>query len=314
MNKTNILITFVATHDAGDNKSDGPVINIFKKFKYDKTFLLYSDDKFFNIAKHVKKVIAKKDKCTEIIIKKLDIVNPTDHNEIYPKLLNFCKTLKPLKNKKFTAAIASGTPAMQVCWILMAESGDFPIDLIRSNEPKFGSEIVTPVKLGTGLPRIIKLQKEVINLTNEKNELIPELYLIVKKGQVVINNKEIKLSLMEFCYFRYFVERSLLDLEPEMINGFETPRHIVEKVLQYHKQSFPFSDTRSDLEKILKQGNLPLMNNFSSHKTNINKKIKLALKNLPYVKYFLISDFGKRYNKEYGLIIPSNKIKVLVDE
>lgn len=57
---------------------------------------------------------------------------------------------------------------MQVCWILMAESGDFPVDLIRSNESKFGGQFVTPVKLGTGLPRIIRLQEEVKTLTKEK--------------------------------------------------------------------------------------------------------------------------------------------------
>lgn len=311
-----ILISFIGSKDKGntEEKSKGAVRTVFEKRKFDDCFLIITNKEYELIGKNIKSILYKNKKCKSVRLISLEINNPTDHNEIYPKLLNFCNSLKPSKNKKFTAAIASGTPAMQVCWILMAESGDFPIELIRSNEPKFGGELVTSVKLGTGLPRIIRLQEEVKNLTKEKNELIPGLNLYIKKGLVVIDNKEINLSLMEFCYYRYFADRAIQDLGPELINGIETPRNIVDKVLQFHRQSFPYSESRSDLERIFKSGGFYSINNFSYNKSNINKKIKTNLKGLPFTKYFIISDFGKRFNKEYGLIIPPDKIKIIENE
>jgi len=311
-----ILISFIGSKDRGNSeeKSKGAVRTVFEKRKFDDCFLIITNKEYELIGKNIKSILYKNKKCKSVRLVSLEIDNPTDHNEIYPKLLGFCKSLKPSKNKKFTAAIASGTPAMQVCWILMAESGDFPIELIRSNEPKFGGELVTSVKLGTGLPRIIRLQEEVKKLKKEKNELIPEIQINIKKGLLIIDKKEINLSLMEFCYYRYFVERILEDLGLELITGFEIPRHIIEKVLQFHRQSFPYSDTRLELEKIFKDGRTPFINTFSAHKTHINNKIKSAFKNSPTSKYFLINDFGKRFNKEYGLIIPPDKIKIIENE
>lgn len=307
-----ILLSFVGSKDSGNyaEKSKGAIRTVFERYSFDNCYLIITKKDYEIIGKKIKTFLQKSKKCKKVYLESLVLNNPTDHNEIYPKLLDFCKSLKPNKNKKFTAAIASGTPAMQVCWVLMAESGDFPVELVRSNEPKFGGELVTPVKLGTGLPRIIRLQEEVNNL----KKLIPELLINIKKGLVVIDGKEIKLALMEFCYYRYFAERITKDLGPELITGFEIPRHIIEKVLQFHKQSFPYSETRFDLEQLFKKGNTPSINTFSSHKTNINKKIKFAFKNSSISKYFMINDFGKRFNKEYGLIIPADKIKIIDNE
>jgi sigma54-dependent transcription regulator len=55
----------------------------------------------------------------------LEIPGVTDHNQIYVELKNYCDRLNNADNRSYTAAISSGTPDMQVCWILLAEYGDF---------------------------------------------------------------------------------------------------------------------------------------------------------------------------------------------
>lgn len=162
-----ILLSFVGTNDAGKlrGENDGAVLTVFKKRKFDEVHLIWNTSEaknvsFEQIAKYVKDEIIKRKYCSNVRPHRFDCDDVTDHNEIYPKLLAFCNSLGTTEGRKFTAAIASGTPAMQVCWILMAESGDFPLELIRSNEPRFGKAPVTPIRLGTGLPRIIRLEQE----------------------------------------------------------------------------------------------------------------------------------------------------------
>lgn len=137
----------------------------------------------------------------------------------------------------------------------------------------------------------------------------------INKGLVIIDEIEIVLSLMEFCYYRYFIERAINVLGMEPISGLEIPRHIVRKVLEYHEESFPNSDTRSKLKEQYEKGPyLPEVNTLLSHRSKINGKIKLKLKNTKISKYYTINDSGKRFSKEYGLIIPSEKIKILKNE
>ena len=98
----------------------------------------------------------------------------TDHNHIYPVLKGFTDDLNKAENFDYTAAISSGTPAMQVCWILLAESGDFSetnkLNLIKVKDPAFGESENIPVIIETSLPQIIRLKNEIKTL---RNDLVP---------------------------------------------------------------------------------------------------------------------------------------------
>ena len=308
----NILISFVGVNDGAGlkNKTDGAIMTVLKNRKFDEVILLWTpptkEHNFYEVTNGLKKEIEKRKLAKKVSKIEFDISNPADHNEIYPKLLEVCKSLT--ENENYTAAIASGTPAMQVCWILMAESGDFKINLIRSNEAKFGREPITEIKLGTGLPKVIK------NLEEENKSLkalLPNVFMNLEKGEVKIGDTIVPLSPIQFAYYRYFIERISEDKEYERFSGFEVPKTFHKKIIEYHKQSFPESDLFiKESEKLLRDNMGYDMRTFRANVSKLNKKIKDALNDNKIDSYFLVETEGIRHSLRYGINLTTEKIAI----
>ena len=311
-----ILLSFVGANDAGKLKGDedGAILTVFRERSFNELHLLWNPSKykgadFKSIAEYVSEQITKRDLSEKIYLHEFNCSDVTNHNEIYPRLLSFCKSLGIGAEKKYTAAIASGTPAMQVCWILMAESGDFPIELIRSNEPKYGKPLVRPIKLGTGLPRILRLEEENKQLQKEKQELIPRLVIDVKNGLAKVNKVTLDLSPIEFCYYRYFAERKLISDEFERISGILVPEVFVEKLLLYRKESFPDKETSEKENRKLRERGISTTT-FRSNVSKANVGVHKMLKNKSLAKLFEIAIEGKKNSKLYGFRLPKSKILI----
>lgn len=315
--RKNILLSFVGSNDAGGmfgSDNDGAILTVFRERRFQEVHLLYNEGKareipYQLVAEHIKDELLSRKLCKNVFIHKIDIKFVTDHNEIYPLLLRFCRLLPVDENIHYSAAIASGTPAMQVCWILMAESGDFPIDLIRSNEPKFGKPYVTPVKLGLGLPKIIRLEEENRNLRNQNDALIPIVKLNVKRGSLTIGDKLINLSPIEFSYYRFFAESVRNKIDDLRVTVLGVPKHFLEKIISFHEESFPDSDMdRQILIKLLRD-RIPLASStFRGNVSKANKKIRTILNNPSLSSIFEIAVEGNRGAKHYSLKVSVKKI------
>jgi hypothetical protein len=313
--KPRVLLSFVGSNDAGGlrGKPDGAVLTAVQATRPDEIHLVWNDSTsgdlpFSQIANYLKDQLKQRFKINSVNLHELQLADVTDHNEIYPKLLSLCRDIIH-GGKSYTGAIASGTPAMQVCWILMAESGDFPIDLIRSNEPKFGKPLVTPVKLGTGLPRILHLEAERKKLQESNLDLIPKLILDLTNGLVSIGNTTIQLSPVEFCYYRYFVERRLDTDDFVRISGIFVPQEFVEKTMQYRNESYPDKKlSETELKAFLKHG--ITTTTFRSNVSKTNVKIHGALKNDGLARMFEVAIEGKKNSKMYGIRAPRSKVSL----
>lgn len=306
--KSKIFVSFVGFNDAGKHigKEDGAILTALKALKkVDKVHLLWSPTgNFKDIANYLKKEIISKKYCKNILLNSFDLDNVTDHNEIYPKLLDYC--ISNFKDDEVvTAAIASGTPAMQVCWILMAESGDFKMKLIRSNEPKFSKSPITEIKLGTGLPKVIKrLESE----NKDLKKLLPAVSLNIKKGELKIGDELIMLSPIQFAYYRYFLERAKNEKEYERFGILETSATFLKTILSFHKETFPDAYSAIEVsEKILKSGYGVDMRTFRANISKLNKKIKSAITNY---NFYMIETVGSRYKTRYGISLLADKIKI----
>lgn len=304
-----VLLSFVGTNDFNKEK-DGAVLTVFRKRKFNEVHLLWNPSPFvnyFEVAKHVKLEIENRKYCRKVIIHPFNCEDVTDHNEIYPKLLEFCNTLS-VKENKFTAAIASGTPSMQACWILIAESGDFPLKLIRSDEAKFGKPIVRDVKLGASLPRILRLREENEELKKERKYLLQTVTLNITKAKIFIGKEELNLSPIEFSYYRYFAERAKNENEYLRIDIDTVPEEFYRAILKYHRDSFP----QADSNRILSERNKDISSaTFRANISKLNKKIKSMFDNVATSNYYIIESEGGRYRKSYGISLPKEKIRII---
>jgi hypothetical protein len=319
-----ILISFVGTNDRGNKEKneDGAILNTFRERKFDKVYLLWCNNKhqkidFKKIAVDVQRKLRQNNLCKDVYLFRFFCKNITDHNEIYPKLVKFCKEIDPKKENDFTytAAISSGTPAMQACWILMSESRDFPIKLIRSNEVRFGKPIVQDVKLNTSLPSVIsKLEQKVHKLEKDKFISFPTLAVNSTKGIILIGKKSIQLTSLEFCYYRYFVNLAKKNLQSPMLVGIEVPHSMLSEIENSHKLYFQ-NDVRARefIHKILineKKETSPYelsIQTLRAHLSRINKKIKTSLSEMSQlIDYYTITK--RRNSREYSIKLHPSKI------
>ncbi len=311
-----VLVSFVGANDKGDipDHGEGAIITTFKERKFEETHLLWcrSQNKkidFQIIAEGLKNKLESKGLCKEVFIHYFPCKNVTDHNEIYPKLLKMCqKQFDKRVNVTITAAIASGTPAMQACWILLAESGDYKLELIRTDEPKFGKPYVKPVKLNTTLPKVMSLKQENLKIKKENLSLLPILEIKRKDGKIRIGTVTIKLSPMEFSFYRFFAERE----EPLKLSYINLNIKIAEKIYAYHKEAYPYSDRlRQQGEQYSKSPSISLQNT-RANISRINKKINGSQIDPILKSYYSINIGGNRHCTEYYLNVPKEKI-LLID-
>lgn len=308
-----VLISFVGTNDSGQprGKGDGAIINTCRNRKFGIVHLLWTKNKnpklnYEKIAERVKDGLQEEDLCDNVKIHFMDIQNVVDHNEIYPKLLAFCRSL--LKGHKYTGAISSGTPSMQTCWILMAESGDFPIELIRANEPSLNIEPISKVRLGTALPRIRRLEQENSKLKRNLNiELVFDF--VHNSPRVRINEKQIDFAPMEFAWYKFFAQNVLDGIDIPITEVYSVKKEVLVKVNQIYEACFQ-SDNNSRLRENIAQYSKKgyALGNLNSRKTDIGKKIKAKIDDEQTLDQVIIHSEGTPAEKVYYIKLPAEKI------
>jgi len=316
----NILLSFVGTNDAGELKgfNDGAILSALANQKFDEVILFWNKSNvkeydYLEISNYIKDEIKKRKLAKRTDIIELPIKDVTDHNQIYLILKDFTDKFKKSEDVRYTAAISSGTPTMQVCWILLSESGDFSLsnklNLIKVKDPKFGTSENILVKIDTTLPKIIRLKEEVEIL---KKDLIPGASITVTKPGLKIGETEIILSPMELTYYKYFAERIISAKGDEKFSGFNTSNSFLERIIEIHEELFPDLDSnRVELTSIRKKNIGLSIYTFRGNISKLNKKIKYTLQNNTIANTFKISSEGGRGAKFYGIKAPKDKLTIL---
>lgn len=315
-----ILLSFVGMNDAGKLRGliDGAILSALTNQKFDEVILLWNKSgnkeiNYLSISNYIKDEVKKRNLAKHTEIVELPIKDVTDHNQIYLALKGFTDKLDTREDCNYTAAISSGTPAMQVCWILLSESGDFSdtnkLNLIKVKDPKFGKSENIPVKIDTALPKIIRLKNEVESL---KKDLIPFATITIKKPGLRIGDANIILSPMELTYYKYFAERIIAGKGDEKFSGFNTSNSFLDRIIEIHEEFFPDLDSnRMELTSIRKKDIGLSIYTFRGNVSKLNKKIKNTLQNDTISNTFEISSEGGRGAKFYGIKAPKDKLIIL---
>ncbi|GJQ63573.1 MAG: hypothetical protein SCALA702_26260 [Melioribacteraceae bacterium] len=315
--KKKILLSFVGLNDAGTlvRAEEGTILTALSEEKFDGVILIWnensnSDIPFVKIVSHLTEQIKSRNLAKTVQSYEINLTDVTDHNLIYSELLRLTERLDKSSSRFYTAAISSGTPSMQVCWILMAESGDFasenPLRLIRVREKRFGKPIINEVKLDTSLPKIIRLEEENNQL---KKQLLPQIKINTTTGNVLIGDFEIPFSPNQYAYYRYFAKCVLEDKGYMRVSGFFVDRVFLETIHRYHEETFPDLDLmREPLKELIEKNGDYLVTNFRSNISKINKVIEKSLVDSGLCGHYKINQKGARGAKMYGLEIPAEKI------
>jgi hypothetical protein len=259
-------------------------------------------------AHQLMKVIKLVSPVTKVSIVTMDVDDPTDHNELYPKLRELV-SIHTGKHVRLMAAISSGTPSMQVCWILLAESGEVKLSLYRTTEAELAKTPVREVKLDASLPRIVALEEENAAL---KEIAIPPVMLSVRKGHVTIGNTVVQFSPLQFAYYRFFLERikhsAATDEVLYRMSGMFTDESFGRKINEFKRESFPNASDSDGTFGRKKDLEIP-MEQFRSNVSKLNTKLRDALGET-VARYYIIEGSGPRQAKSYGIKLDKSKVRI----
>jgi transcriptional regulator with PAS, ATPase and Fis domain len=159
-----VLLTFTGFHDPyspgliGETELQGPILSLLQVRSFD-LVSLFSTPNTEAITRHTEKAIRSRHPGVEVAIHHLFLDDPTDYRQILKNLrLELPRILDATPKAEFSIAVASGTPQMHACWLLLAASGEIPARLLHIRPARFVTRrqpLVSEIDLGShDLPQI----------------------------------------------------------------------------------------------------------------------------------------------------------------
>jgi transcriptional regulator with PAS, ATPase and Fis domain len=186
----NILLTFTGFHDPyskgllGDEEQPGPIITLVNAKSFDRV-ILFSTPKTEKITFATEKSIRELHPDIDIEIKGLPLEDPTDYIGILKGLRkNFDEISSNALDAKYFISVASGTPQMHACWLLLVSSGEIPAHILHTRPPRFVTKdrpIISDVDLT--LPEFPIVRSNILNIDTvedspDVNKVIAQLGIV----------------------------------------------------------------------------------------------------------------------------------------
>ena len=138
-----ILLTFTGFHDpfslglVGEEEQPGPILSLLGIRAFDRVYLLSTLATERNTVETEKAIKAS---CPDINVSIIDfpLDDPTDYYAIIQGLRErVFPVFQAFPKAEFAVSVASGTPQMHVCWVLLTGSGEFPARILHIRPPRF---------------------------------------------------------------------------------------------------------------------------------------------------------------------------------
>ncbi len=136
-----ILLTFTGFHDPysrgliGDEEQPGPILSLASARSFDEIVLISTP----NTKAHTEATAAVVPAPVVRAIH-LPLQDPTDYAAILSSLRGaVLPSVNEAKDAEIFVAVASGTPQMHACWLLLVASGELPAKILHVRPPKFVS-------------------------------------------------------------------------------------------------------------------------------------------------------------------------------
>lgn len=139
----NVLFTFTGFHDPffqgliDGEEQPGPILSLLHAHPCERVYLIATPN--------TREITARTQEAIQSLYPEkhvhslaLDLDDPTDYREILLGLRNAIRPIvDDLSDARLFIAVASGTPQMHACWLLLAASGEIPARILHVRPPRF---------------------------------------------------------------------------------------------------------------------------------------------------------------------------------
>src|SRR4030042_2708890 len=139
----NVLLTFTGFHDpyfvglVDPDEQPGPILSLLSTRPFDHVFL-FDTPSTSKITQATKDAISGLHQRTAVHILSINLDDPTTYQDILKGLRAHLRDIiDSLPSARFFIAVASGTPQMHACWLLLTASGEVPAHILHVRPPKF---------------------------------------------------------------------------------------------------------------------------------------------------------------------------------
>ncbi len=123
-----VLLTFTGFHDpyfkglVDQEEQPGPILSLLSTRSFDHVFL-FDTPSTQRVTEETENAISKLHLDSEVHILEINLSDPTNYQEIFRGLrLHIHSIIEDFSSARFFVAVASGTPHMHVCWVLLTAS------------------------------------------------------------------------------------------------------------------------------------------------------------------------------------------------
>ncbi|MBM4331127.1 MAG: AAA family ATPase [Deltaproteobacteria bacterium] len=138
-----VLLTFTGFHDpyfqglVDQEEQPGPTLSLLAARSFDHIFL-FDTPSTQRVTQETKKAISKLHRDIEVHVLGIDLDDPTKYQDIFKGLRSHLQNIiERFQSSKFYIAVASGTPQMHACWVLLTASGEIPARILHVRPPQF---------------------------------------------------------------------------------------------------------------------------------------------------------------------------------
>ena len=138
-----VLMSFTGFHDpfslglVGSEEQAGPILSLARARTFEKIILFSTPTTADNTAR-TREALSEDDSDRAVDIIDLPLADPTNYVSILSELR---RTAVPLAKKfardEFFVSVASGTPQMHACWVLLAAGGELPATVLHIRPPRY---------------------------------------------------------------------------------------------------------------------------------------------------------------------------------
>jgi transcriptional regulator with PAS, ATPase and Fis domain len=139
----NVLLTFTGFHDpffkglVDQEEQPGPILSLLSARSFDHIYL-FNTPGTGSVTAETKEAIATLHPSSRVEILEVNLDDPTDYREILKGLRRHIQAVQEtFSTAAFFVAVASGTPQMHACWVLLTAAGEIPARILHIRPPYF---------------------------------------------------------------------------------------------------------------------------------------------------------------------------------